>query len=141
LEKRGKFLGAVSGGVDSTIAAMLLLEAIGDRFHTVLMDNGVMCLHGCEEVKETLIEYLGINLTVVDASELFLKGLKGIANNPEQNWKLISNIFINVFEAEVKKVEEAAANSSKVGKVTSTETLQGRSPGIRQKSGHTMISG
>jgi GMP synthase (glutamine-hydrolysing) len=82
--QRGQVLGAVSGGVDSTVAAKLMHEAIGDRFHAVLVDNGVMHLHECEQVKKTLTEYLGINLAVVDASDLFLKGLKGITDNLEK---------------------------------------------------------
>jgi GMP synthase (glutamine-hydrolysing) len=114
---KGQVLGAVSGGVDSTVAAKLMHEAIGDRFHAVLVDNGVMRLNECEQVKKTLTEYLGINLTVVDASELFLKGLKGITDDPEKKRKFIGNTFIDVFETEAKKIEEAAANSPKAGRI------------------------
>jgi len=57
-------------------------------------------------VKKTLTECMGINLTVVDASELFLKGLKGITDNPEQKRKFIGNTFTDVFEAEAKKIEK-----------------------------------
>jgi GMP synthase (glutamine-hydrolysing) len=68
-------------------------------------------------VKKTLTGYFGINLTVVDASDLFLKGLKGITENPEQKRKYIGNTFIDVsLEAEAKKIEEVAANSPKTGK-------------------------
>jgi len=115
--EKGQVLGAVSGGVDSTVAAKLMHEAIGDRFHAVLVDNGCMRLNECEQVKKTLTEHLGINLTVVDASELFLKGLKGITDDPEAKRKFIGGTFIDVFEAEAKKIEEAAANSSKAGKI------------------------
>lgn len=115
--EKGQVLGAVSGGVDSAVAAKLMHEAIGDRFHAVLVDNGIMRLHESEQVKKTLTEYMGINLTVVDASEPFLKGLKGITDNPEQKRKFIGNTFIGVFEAETKKIEEAAANSPKAGKI------------------------
>lgn len=114
---KGQVLGAVSGGVDSTVAAKLMHEAIGDRFHAVLVDNGVMRLNECEQVKKTLTEYLGINLTVVDASELFLKGLKGITDDPEKKRKFIGNTFIDVFETEAKKIEDAAANSPKAGRI------------------------
>ena len=85
--EKGQVLGAVSGGVDSTVAAKLMHEAIGNRFHAVLVDNGVMRLNECEQVKTTLTEHLGINLTVVDASELLLKGLKGVTNDPEAKKK------------------------------------------------------
>jgi GMP synthase (glutamine-hydrolysing) len=115
--EKGQVLGAVSGGVDSTVAAKLMKEAIGDRFHAVLVDNGVMRLHECEQVKKTLTEHLGINLTVVDASELFLNGLKGITDDPEAKRKFIGGTFIDVFEAEAKKIEDAAANSPKAGKI------------------------
>lgn len=115
--EKGQVLGAVSGGVDSTVGDKLMHEAIGDRFHAVLVDNGVMRLHECEQVQETLTEYLGINLTVVDASDLFLKGLKGITDNPERKRKFIGNTFIDVFEAEAKKIEEATANSPKASKI------------------------
>lgn len=54
-------------------------EAIGDRFHAILVDNGVMRKDECKTVKATLTEKLGINLTVVDASELFLGKLKGVS--------------------------------------------------------------
>jgi GMP synthase (glutamine-hydrolysing) len=115
--EKGQVLGAVSGGVDSTVAAALMKEAIGDRFHAVLVDNGVMRLNECEQVKKTLDEGLGINLTVVDASERFLAGLKGIHDDPEAKRKFIGNTFIEVFEAEAIKIEEAAANSPKAGKI------------------------
>jgi GMP synthase (glutamine-hydrolysing) len=91
--EKGQGLGAVSGGVDSTVGAKLILEVIGDR-HAALIYNGVMRLHRCEQINETLTEYLGINFTVVDASGLFLKGLKRITDNQEHKWKFISNIFI-----------------------------------------------
>ncbi|KAJ2689935.1 GMP synthase (glutamine-hydrolyzing), partial [Coemansia sp. RSA 1285] len=73
----GSVIGAVSGGVDSTVAAVLMKRAIGDRFHAVLVDNGVMRLNECQQVKQTLADSLGINLTVADASDLFLGRLKG----------------------------------------------------------------
>jgi GMP synthase (glutamine-hydrolysing) len=81
-------IGAVSGGVDSTVAAKLMKEAIGDRFHAILIDNGVMRLNECEQVKETLEKHLGINLTVVDGADLFLGRLKGV-NEPEKKRKII----------------------------------------------------
>lgn len=71
-------IGAVSGGVDSTVAAKLMSLAIGDRFHAILVDNGVMRLNECTTVHKTLTTHLNINLTLVDASELFLGRLKGV---------------------------------------------------------------
>jgi GMP synthase (glutamine-hydrolysing) len=113
---KGQVLGAVSGGVDSTVAAKLMKEAIGDRFHAVLVDNGVMRLNECDEVRRTLTEHLGINLVVADASQQFLEGLTGIAD-PELKRKFIGGKFIDVFEEEAKKIEDAAAHSDKAGKI------------------------
>lgn len=64
-------IGAVSGGVDSTVGAKIMKEAIGDRFHAIYVDNGLMRLNETEQVYKTLTEGLGINLTVVDATDLF----------------------------------------------------------------------
>ncbi|KAJ2396355.1 GMP synthase (glutamine-hydrolyzing), partial [Coemansia sp. RSA 2559] len=103
----GSVIGAVSGGVDSTVAAVLMKRAIGDRFHAVLVDNGVMRLNECEQVKQTLADNLGINLTVADASDLFLGRLKGVTD-PEKKRKIIGNTFIEVFEAESHKIDEVS---------------------------------
>jgi GMP synthase (glutamine-hydrolysing) len=102
--------------VDSNVAAKLT-RGYWDRFHAVLVDNGILRLHEYEQVKQTLTEYLGINLTVVDASKLFLKGLKGITDNPEQKRIFIGTTFIGVFEEEANNNEEATAISPKAGKI------------------------
>ncbi|KAJ1790041.1 GMP synthase (glutamine-hydrolyzing) [Coemansia sp. RSA 2399] len=103
----GSVIGAVSGGVDSTVAAVLMKRAIGDRFHAVLVDNGVMRLNECEQAKQMLADNLGINLTVADASDLFLGRLKGVTD-PEKKRKIIGNTFIEVFEAESHKIDEVS---------------------------------
>lgn len=97
-------IGAVSGGVDSTVASKLMTEAIGDRFHAILVDNGVLRLNEAANVKKTLVEGLGINLMVVDASEEFLGKLKGVTD-PEKKRKIIGNTFIHVFEREAEKIK------------------------------------
>lgn len=114
--EKGQVIGAVSGGVDSTVAAKLMKEAIGDRFHAVLVDNGVMRLDECQHVKKTLAEHLGINLTIADASQKFLAGLKGELD-PEKKRKFIGNTFIDIFEEEAIKIEKAAENTPQAGKV------------------------
>ena len=114
--EKGQVLGAVSGGVDSTVAAKLMSEAIGNRFHAILVNNGCMRLNECEQVQKTLTEHLGIDLIVADASEQFLDGLKGV-QDPEQKRKFIGGKFIDVFEEEAKRIENAALNSDKAGKI------------------------
>ncbi|KAI9312748.1 hypothetical protein BX666DRAFT_819299 [Dichotomocladium elegans] len=101
----GRVVGAVSGGVDSTVAAKLMHEAIGDRFHAILVDNGVMRLNECQNVKKMLGDKMGINIKVSDASDLFLGRLKGVTD-PEKKRKIIGNTFIEVFEAEAALIDK-----------------------------------
>ncbi|KAI9352514.1 hypothetical protein DFJ73DRAFT_829982 [Zopfochytrium polystomum] len=98
-------IGAVSGGVDSTVAAKLISLAIGDRFHAIMVDNGVMRHNECRDSSALLRDRLQINLTVADAGDLFLGKLKGVTD-PERKRKIIGNTFIEVFEAEARKIEE-----------------------------------
>ena len=102
--EKGEVVGAVSGGVDSTVAAKLMSEAIGSRFHAILVDNGLLRLNEASHVHETLTKALGINLAVVDASELFLRRLAGV-EDPEKKRKIIGNTFIEVFEQEAEELD------------------------------------
>jgi GMP synthase (glutamine-hydrolysing) len=77
------------------------------RFHAIMVDNGVLRMDEGAQVDHMLNHDLGVNLTVVDASDLFLDRLKGILD-PEQKRKIIGNTFIEVFEAEALKIEAAA---------------------------------
>ncbi|GAP86090.1 putative GMP synthase [Rosellinia necatrix] len=113
---KAQVIGAVSGGVDSTVAARLMKEAIGDRFHAILVDTGLMRLNECQQVKETLQEHLGINLTIVDGSELFLSRLAGVVE-PEAKRKIIGETFIDLFEKEAIRIEEEAKETTRAGKV------------------------
>lgn len=115
--EKGQVIGAVSGGVDSTVAAKLMHEAIGDRFHAVLVDNGVLRKDEAKTVYETLTKGLGVNLTVVDASELFLGRLKGIKDDPERKRKVIGNTFIEVFQEKAKEIAAAAHGSAREGEI------------------------
>lgn len=114
--EQGQVIGAISGGVDSSVAAKLMQEAIGDRFHAVLVDNGLLRMDEAAKVKETLGKHLGVNLTVVDASDLFLGKLKGVTD-PEKKRKIIGNTFIEVFQDKAKAIADAAAGSSREGDI------------------------
>ncbi|KAI9184483.1 GMP synthase (glutamine-hydrolyzing) [Blastocladiella emersonii ATCC 22665] len=103
-------VGAVSGGVDSTVAAKLMSMAIGDRFHAILVDNGVMRLNECKNVYERLRNKLGINLTLVDASAQFLGLLAGVSE-PEKKRKIIGNTFVDVFEHEAERIDRETSAS------------------------------
>ena len=74
-----------------------------------MVDNGVLRMNEATQVHKMLSEDLGVNLTVVDASELFLTKLKGVTD-PEQKRKIIGNTFIEVFEAKAKEIERASGS-------------------------------
>lgn len=83
-------------------------------FHAIMVDNGVLRLNEAPQVNDMLNKDLGVNLTVVDASDLFLSRLEGV-EDPEQKRKIIGNTFIHVFEAEAAKIEAAAEAEEKNG--------------------------
>jgi GMP synthase (glutamine-hydrolysing) len=93
---------ALSGGVDSTVAALLLNRAIGDRLTCIFVDNGVLRLNEAAQVRQRF-ERLELPLVFVDASALFLERLAGVTD-PEQKRKIIGATFIDVFEREAEKL-------------------------------------
>ena len=93
----------LSGGVDSSVAAVLVHRAVGDRLTCIFVDHGLLRLHEREQVETTFRRHLGIDLRVVDASDLFLERLAGVAD-PEEKRRRIGHTFIDVFEAEAKSV-------------------------------------
>jgi GMP synthase (glutamine-hydrolysing) len=95
----------LSGGVDSTVAAVLLHHAIGNNLHCIFVNNGLLRKNEYESVLASY-EGMGLNVKGVDASELFYNELKGKID-PEQKRKAIGKVFIDVFDAESKKVENA----------------------------------
>lgn len=102
--EKGHVIGAVSGGVDSTVAAVLMTRAIGDRFHAVLVDNGCLRKDEAKNVLKRMREDCGVNLRCVDAADRFLGLLKGVTE-PEKKRKIIGGTFIEVFQEEARKIE------------------------------------
>ncbi|WP_428023161.1 glutamine-hydrolyzing GMP synthase [Arcobacter sp.] len=96
-----KVLCGVSGGVDSSVVATLLAEAIGDQLIPVFVDNGLLRANEREQV-EAMFKSRGVNLITVDASEEFLSKLAGVTD-PERKRKIIGETFIEVFDKEAKK--------------------------------------
>ena len=100
-----KVILGLSGGVDSSVAALLLHRAIGDQLNCIFVNNGLLRKNEFEEVLEQY-SGMGLNVKGVDASDQFLDALDGISD-PETKRKIIGKIFIDVFDAESQKVEGA----------------------------------
>lgn len=98
-----KVLCAMSGGVDSAVAATLIHKAVGDQLICVFVDHGLLRKYEAEEVMQVFKDGLGMNLIKVDASKLFLKKLKGVSD-PERKRKIIGKQFIRVFERAAKRI-------------------------------------
>ena len=104
---KGKVICGLSGGVDSTVAAVLIHEAIGSQLTCVFVDHGLMRLSEAEQVVGLFRDHYNIPLVHVDASKQFLGALAGVSD-PETKRKAIGKNFIDVFEAEAKKIGGAA---------------------------------
>jgi len=96
----------LSGGVDSSVAAVICHRALGDRLTCIFVDNGVLRKGEFEQVAATFRETFHMKLIAVDARDRFLSALAGVSD-PEQKRKIIGRVFIEVFEDEAKKVQNA----------------------------------
>ena len=99
----GKVVCGLSGGVDSTVAAMLIHRAIGDRLTCIFVDNGLLRYDEANQINKRFREKLQLPLDFVDASDLFLDRLAGVTD-PEQKRKIIGGTFIDVFEQRAKEL-------------------------------------
>ncbi len=93
----GRVICALSGGVDSTVAAVIIHRAIGDRLTCVFVDNGVLRLNEATQIRQRFAEKLKLPLEFVDAADLFIDKLAGVTD-PERKRKIIGQTFIEVFE-------------------------------------------
>jgi GMP synthase (glutamine-hydrolysing) len=98
-----KVICGLSGGVDSSVTAVLIHKAIGDNLHCLFIDNGLLRTGERDKVEKTFRDNFNINLDVIDASDQFLNKLTGVTD-PEQKRKSIGNTFIDVFEKEAKRL-------------------------------------
>jgi GMP synthase (glutamine-hydrolysing) len=145
----GRVLCALSGGVDSAVAATLVHRAIGDQLTCVFVNNGLLRKEEAERVLDVMHRDLDMNIRYVDASARFLDALRGVID-PEEKRRTVGRVFIDVFEAEAKAIGEidflaqgtlypdviestAADTASSAVKIKTHHNVGGLPPGLRFK--------
>lgn len=127
----------ISGGVDSSVTAVLVHEAIGDALTCIFVDNGLLRAGEAKKVEETLRKNFHMKIRCVDASGRFLKRLRGVID-PERKRKIIGNEFIRVFEEEAKKVEGVAFLAQGTLYPDVIESTSFKGPSAKIKSHHNV---
>lgn len=137
----GHVICALSGGVDSTVVAVLLHKAIGHRLHCIFVDNGVLRQGEGEEVVSYLREHFDLNLKYVQAADLFLDRLAGV-DDPEKKRKIIGHTFIEVFDREASAIKASGAKVSFLAQGTLypdvIESVSHKGPSAVIKSHHNV---
>lgn len=132
-----KVVCAVSGGVDSTVTAVLVHRAIGDALTCILVDNGLLRTEECKKVEQMLRNNFHIKLRVVNAEERFLGRLKGV-KDPERKRKIIGGEFIKIFEEEAKKIKGVKFLAQGTLYPDVIESVSFRGPSATIKSHHNV---
>ena len=131
-----KVIMALSGGVDSTVAAMLIHKAIGKRLHGIFVDNGVLRKNEFEKVLETYKE-LGLNVKGIDARKEFYKRLEG-KKDPEKKRKIIGKLFIDVFQEAAQEEKDATLLGQGTIYPDVIESVSVHGPSVTIKSHHNV---
>lgn len=103
---RERVILGLSGGVDSSVAAALIQRAIGDQLVCVFVDNGLLRLDEGDQVMHTFAQNMGVNVIRVNAQDRFMTALEGV-EDPERKRKIIGNLFVEIFEEESARIEDA----------------------------------
>lgn len=127
----------LSGGVDSTVAAVLIHEAIGDQLNCIFVDHGLLRKNEAEEVERTIRDQFKIKLKVINAHDLFLTELAGVTD-PEKKRKIIGKLFVDVFDAEAKKVQGARWLGQGTLYPDVIESVSFKGPSVTIKSHHNV---
>jgi len=131
-----KVVMALSGGVDSTVAATLIHKAIGDRLYGIFVDNGVLRKNEFEAVLKTYAQ-LGLNVKGIDAKQRFYVGLAG-KTDPEAKRKVIGSLFIDIFQEEAKKVDGVSLLGQGTIYPDVIESVSVHGPSVTIKSHHNV---
>lgn len=131
-----KVIMALSGGVDSTVAATLIHKAIGKNLYGIFVDNGVLRKGEFESVLKTYAQ-LGLNVTGIDAKQRFYKDLAG-KSDPEEKRKVIGSLFIDVFQEESKKIEGVGLLGQGTIYPDVIESVSVHGPSVTIKSHHNV---
>lgn len=135
---RGNVLCALSGGVDSSVAAILVHRAIGSRLHCIFVDNGLLRKNEAHRVMEAFgAGGLGLNIRKVDAQKLFLDALRGI-EDPEKKRKIIGQLFIEVFQQEAARISAVTHLVQGTIYPDVIESMSVRGPSATIKSHHNV---
>jgi GMP synthase (glutamine-hydrolysing) len=133
----GNVICALSGGVDSSVVALLVHRAIGQKLTCIFVDNGLLRKGEAEKVRETFVKHFHINLTFVDARDRFLGKLSEITD-PEQKRKIIGREFIAVFEEEAHKIENVEYLAQGTLYPDVIESISFKGPSATIKSHHNV---
>ncbi len=133
----GRAICGLSGGVDSSVAAMLVHEAIGDRLTCIFVDNGLLRKHEAEQVVRMFRDHFHLRVIHVDAAREFLDALRGVSD-PEQKRKTIGRIFIDVFQREAEKIENAQFLVQGTLYPDVIESVSHKGPSVTIKSHHNV---
>jgi GMP synthase (glutamine-hydrolysing) len=134
---KGRVICALSGGVDSAVAALLVHEAIGERLDCVFVDNGLLRKEEGAQVRRRFAERLRLKVHFVDASKRFLAALKGVSD-PERKRKIIGKEFITVFAAQARKLGHPAFLAQGTLYPDVIESVSVRGPSAVIKSHHNV---
>ena len=134
--KDGRVICGLSGGIDSTVTAILVHKAIGERLISIFVNNGVLRKNEPEEVLK-LMKELGLKVHYVDASTIFLSRLKGI-KDPEKKRKIIGKTFIEIFEKEAKKIENVKYLAQGTLYPDVIESVSFKGPSVTIKTHHNV---
>lgn len=132
-----KVICGISGGVDSSVTAVIVSKAIGNALTCIFVDNGLLRLNEAQKVEETLRKNFNMNIICIDASDRFLKRLRGV-KDPERKRKIIGNEFIRVFEEEARKIKGAKFLAQGTLYPDVIESISFKGPSATIKSHHNV---